>query len=112
MGNLISLKQGESKVVEFTVRVRRTLAVVDLSGTTLFLGVKRFKSDAAYLFTKVHSDFTMTEAASGTVSVLFSVDDTDQPAGLLVGELKVIFSATNVEKSDDLLINIELAVTS
>ena len=112
MGNLISLKQGESKEVNFSVRVKATLVPVDLSGSILFLGVKRSKSDASYLFSKSHSDFTVTDAPNGIVSVLFSESDTNQTPGLLIGELKVVFVSTNVEKSDDLWINIEQAVTS
>lgn len=111
MGNLISLKQGESKEVNFTIKVKSTLAPVDLTGATVFLGVKHSKSDSSYLFSKSHSDFTITTPSSGVISVLFSEEDTNQTPGLLVGELKVVFISTNVEKSDDLWINIEQAVT-
>ena len=68
MSSKIRLKQGEAKTITFTV-TRAYGQAVDLTGATLFLGVKRHKSDTAYIFSKVDADFDKTQQALGIVDV-------------------------------------------
>jgi len=107
----IKLKQGEAKTVTLTV-TDGFGRKVDLTGATLFLGVKRNKKDASYLFFKDHEDFDTVAAGWGQAGVLLSSEDTSQPSGRLTGELKVTFPNLEVVKSDDFWITIEEAVTS
>jgi hypothetical protein len=88
---------------------------VDLSGTTLFLGVKKRKGDAVYAFSKEDSAFDKAQAAQGIVSVFLADADTNQVPGPYAGELKVTFPGAppaTVEKSGDLALSIEQAVTT
>ncbi len=114
MAETITLKQGEAKKLDLTVTDEND-AAVDLSGTTLFLGVKKKKSDADYVIFKNHSAFDLSQAAQGIVSVFLGDTDTNQTPGPYVGELKVTFPGAppaTVEKSGDLTLSIERAVTA
>jgi hypothetical protein len=109
MANQVTLKQGEAKTL--TLTVREDGQAVDLSGATLFLGVKRYKSDTAYAFSKNDGDFNKVQAAQGMVSVFLTATDTNKEPGTYVGELKASFPGNVVEKSGDWLVLIEPAVT-
>jgi len=113
MAETITLKQGEAKKLNLTVTDENN-AAVDLSGTTLFLGVKKKKSDADYAISKNHSAFDLIQASQGIISVFLGDADTNQTPGPYVGELKVTFpgaAPATVEKSGDLAFSIERAVT-
>jgi len=112
MSKAVSLKQGEAKTMTLTVTDHG--AAVDLTGATLFLGVKRQKSEAQYTFAKQDADFDKGQAAQGTVTVFLTAADTAQTPGPYVGELKVTYpgSPDAVEKSTDLTLIIEEAVTA
>jgi hypothetical protein len=113
MAETITLKQGEAKLLTLTV-ADESGAAVNLTGCTLFLGVKRPKGED-YVFSKNHSDFDLSQVAQGIVSVFLGNTDTTQTPGPYVGELKVIFpgaAPVTVEKSVDLALTIERAVTS
>lgn len=113
MAETITLKQGEAKLLTLTVTDGRGTAV-DLSGCTLFLAVKQRKGEDS-TFAKIHSDFDLSQAAQGIISVFLDDADTNQPPGPYVGELKVTFPGAfpaTIEKSRDLALSIERAVTS
>jgi hypothetical protein len=110
MANSVSLKQGEAKTLKLTVTDRGE--AVDLTNATLFLGVKRQKSDAQYTFSKLDAAFDKGQAAQGKVSVFLAGADTTQIPGPYVGELKVTYPGTPtvIDKSSDLVLIIEEAV--
>lgn len=106
--SLVGIKQGESKSLILIVRDADGTAT-DLSDTTLSLGIKRSKSDSAYVIQKDDADFVKTQAALGIVTVLLTEIDTAL-AGQFIGELKVQFTGGNIEKSSDFKLTIEKAV--
>lgn len=109
----VTLKQGEAKRLTLTVTDANG-AAVDLTGCTLFLAAKSHKGDEGYAFSKEHSDFDVSQAAQGIVSVFLGATDTNQVPGLYVGELRVTFPGAppaTVEKSGDLTMIIKGAVT-
>ena len=106
----ITFKQGEAKTL--TLTITENGVPVDLSTATLELGVKRQKSDTTYVINKKDTDFDKTQAINGIVSVYISDQDTNQDPWAYVGELKVVFSASSIDKSADLTIIIEQAVTN
>jgi len=106
----VSFKQGEAKTLTITVTDEND-AVVDLSSATLFLGVKKRKADADYIFSKDDEDFDKSQVADGIVAVDLSAEDTAQDPWSYVGELKVTFADSSVDKSADLIISIEQAIT-
>ncbi len=113
MAEIITLKQGEAKLLTLTVTDENG-AAVNLSGCTLFLGVKSPKGED-YAFSKDHSAFDLDHADQGIISVFLGDTDTNQTPGPYVGELKVIFpgaAPNTVEKSSDLALTIERAVTA
>jgi hypothetical protein len=108
-----TIKQGEAKKLTLTV-TDETGAVVDLTGCTLFLAVKRHKGEGEYAFSKEHGAFDLSQAAQGIVSAFLEETDTLQTPGPYVGELQVTFPdapPATVEKSADLALTIERAVT-
>jgi hypothetical protein len=110
----VTLKQGEAKRLTLTVTNKDGTAV-DLTGSTLFMAAKSHKGDQVYAFSKEHSDFDLSQAAQGIVSVFLTATDTNQVPGPHVGELKVTFPGAppaTVEKSGDLTVIIEAAVTA
>ena len=104
----VSFKQGEAKTLTLTVTEGGT--AVDLSAATLEFAVKKRKSDTSYVIRKEDGDFDKTQAADGIVSVDLSAADTDQDPWSYIGELKVSFSASSIDKSADLTVVIEQAV--
>lgn len=110
MTKVLTFKQKEAKTLTLTVKEDGT--PVNLTGVELFLAVKRNKGDAEYAFSKEDDDFDKTNAANGVVSVLVSTTDLDQIAGPYVGELKVSYLDGTIDKSADLQIIINQAVTA
>lgn len=112
MAKFITVNQGEAK--NLTLTVTDNGAAVDLTTATLFLGVKRQKSDAAYIFSKDDEDFDKGQASAGVVRVFLSGADTAQTPGPYVGELKVSWpgNPARVDKSSNLVLIIEEAVTA
>lgn len=105
------MKQGEAKQLTMSI-VTTNATPVDLSGTTLFLGVKRRKKDTEYAFSHTHSSFNVTLATLGIVSVFLTTANTIQYQGNLVGELKIRYSTSpvQIEKSADFTLTIHEAV--
>lgn len=113
MAETITLKQGEAKLLTLTV-ADVSGAAVNLEGCTLFLGVRKPKGED-YAFSKDHSAFNLGQAGQGIVTVFLGDADTNQTPGPYVGELKIIFpgaAPNTVEKSRDLALSIERAVTA
>ena len=113
MSSKIRLKQGEAKTITLTVTRAYGMAV-DLTGATLFLGVKRHKKDTAYIFSKVDADFDKTQQALGIVTVGLSTTDTGQAEADYHGELECSWSGTvpMIDKSiNEIVISIERSVT-
>lgn len=104
-----TLKQGEGKNLKFTV-TDDDGNVVDITSATLTYTLKRKKKDTTPLIQKEDSDFDKTQATSGIARVPLSQTDTDLSPRIYVSELKVFFSATSVDKSQDILIIVEEAV--
>ena len=109
MGSKVSFKRGEAKHLTLTVQANG--AAVNLTGADLLLGVKKTKADSEFVLSKADQDFNKTQAGVGIVSVFLSSSDLDREAGLYVAELKVEFPDGTVDKSLDLALVIEPAVT-
>jgi hypothetical protein len=112
MAKAVTIKQGEAKTVTLTVTDQNDEAV-DLTSATLFLGVKRHKSDTQYIFSRLDAAFGKGQAAQGMVSVFLAEVDTTQTPGPYVGELKAVWpgAVPVIEKSGDITLIIEEAVT-
>ncbi len=104
----ITMKQGEGKTLVFTVSDAD--GVIDVSSATLTYTIKIKKSSVSYVLQKDHADFDVTNAATGIVKCTLSETDTDLSPRLYYSELKVWFSTTSVEKSRDILFNLERAI--
>ena len=104
------IKQGEAKTVTFTV-TDADGGAVDLSAATIFLGVKKDKSDTAYTFSHEDADFDKSQAANGIVSVNLTADDTDQPEATYIGELRCAWDGPVIKKSEDFFLQVKRAVT-
>ncbi|MBM4285827.1 MAG: hypothetical protein FJ128_11360 [Deltaproteobacteria bacterium] len=109
MIDMVTFKQKEAKTLTLTVKENGN--PVSLVGAVLFLGVKRTKGDAEYVFSKGDADFNKGQAAQGIVSVLLSTGDLTQEPGPYVGELKVSYPDGTIDKSADLTLVIKQAVT-
>lgn len=112
MATSITLKQGEAKTLRFVVTENG--AAVDLSGqdVTFFFGMKKKKSDTTYVVSKEDTSFTTTDADDGIITVILTATDTNQTPTTYIGELKIKFSDNSIDKSEDLTIKIDQAVTS
>ena len=97
----ISFKRKEAKTIRFTIKDANGDAV-PVDAATLTFGVKRLKSDPAYKIEKADGTFDKTLAASGIVTVPVSTADLDYSQDLYVGELKIHFSGSNIDKSADI----------
>jgi len=97
----VSFKRREAKTLRFTIKDKDG-NVLDVSSTTLTFGVKRLKSDLAFIIEKDNTDFDKTQAVDGIVDVDLSADDLDHDDDLYVGELKTYFSSSNIDKSVDI----------
>jgi hypothetical protein len=112
MAKLI-LKQGEAKTIRMTVK-DSSGAPVDLSEATLFLGVKKAKTDDQYAFSKEDAAFDKSRAAEGIVSLSLAAADTNQAEATYIGELRCSWPGPPevVDKSTDFFIQIRQAVTT
>ena len=113
MSSKIRLKQGEAKTITLTV-TRAYGEVVDLTGSTLFFGVKRNKKDTAYIFSRVDADFDKAQQALGIVKVNLLTTDTGQAEADYHGELECSWSGTvpMIDKSiNEIVISIVRSIT-
>lgn len=109
MGKTYSLKQGEGKRLVFTI-TKNGEAYNDLSGVnTLTFVMKKKKKDIETLIDKTKSDFSIE---ANVASLPFTAVETAGLApGLYVGELTLGISPEDTDKSADILIEIERAVS-
>lgn len=111
----IIVKQGEAKTITFTITDADGVAV-DVSAATLSFAMKGDRDDASVLVSKEDGDFGKAQAVSGIVTLPLDSDDTNQTIadGLtekeFIGELKIAFSASNTDLSDDITIKINKAI--
>jgi len=101
----VTIKQGEAKTLKFIVTNGG-----DLSATTVKFAAKRQKRDTTYVVEKADAAFDKSEAATSILYVPLSATDTNQTSGFYYGELKITFAADNIDKSADIIIEIEHAV--
>lgn len=103
----IRIKQGEQRRLFFTVRDAAG-KLVDLTDTELLF---RVRSNHQTVIEKPNNEFTRN--SQGVVSVLLTVTETNLPAGVYVGELRIDFQDADgtIEKSWDLSLEIIRAIT-
>jgi hypothetical protein len=106
----IEVKQGEAKTVRFTV-TNPAGAACDLSSAEMLFGVKEKFTDSAYTIEKRNADFNVAQAASGIISINLDSTNTEQTPGKYKAELKIRYTATNIDKSSVLDMRIRDAVT-
>jgi len=109
----LSIKQCEAKTIQFTI-TDSSADAVDVSASTMSFFVKKRKSDTALVIAKYStaSDFTVTSATAGIISCVLNATNTDQTPGRYVSELTLAWSATNIDKSTDLSVEITQKVSS
>lgn len=108
MATTIKIKQGEGKTIKFSVTDNN--GTVDISTATLTFTVKQKKGLTTSVISKIDIDFDKSEASSGIAYVDLSEEDTDLLPRIYIGELKVWWSTTLVEKSADIYVNVQQAV--
>lgn len=108
MAQNLTLKKKEAKTVTFTIKDADG-KVVDVTLTTMTFVVKENVRGSA-LITKNDSDFNKVQASSGIVSFVLDSTDTDRD-GHFMGELKIQFSTSNIDKSGTIDIEILKSLT-
>jgi len=103
------LKSGEAKEIVFTITDAASTSV-DVSSATVTFVMKRVGGGATSI-SKADTSFNKTNAGNGVISCVLTSTDTQLP-GRYVGELKINFNTNNVDKSRDIDILINEAVTS
>jgi len=103
----VELKQEEYKPATFTLTTR-TGAVADVSAAILTLTARK-KDSAVISFTILDAAMDKTDADVGIVIITFISSDiaTD---GNYVMELKAVYSATHIVKSDDITLLVKRAL--
>lgn len=82
--------QGESKLLPFLIKSKRTGRPLILTGASFLLHLKTNAKDLKPIISKGDSAFIKTVAASGQVSVLLTPSDTNQLAPwTYYGELRI-----------------------
>lgn len=107
----ITVKAGEAKTIRFSIKDKFGDGV-DVSTATLAFDVEDKADRTSYIFQKTDGDFDKTQAGIGLVTVPVSATDTNQDPGKYTGELKITFSASNIDKSVDIDFVIERSVTA
>lgn len=101
VNELVSFKRKEAKTIRFTIKDVAG-AAVDVSAATLTFGVKRRKDDPGYIVEKADGTFDKTDAVDGIVTVPLSATDLDHEQDDYIGELRIQFSGSNIDKSADI----------
>jgi hypothetical protein len=109
MSREIKLKRGEGKTLTFTIKNRRTGAVIPVTTATQTFTVSSVYGGTP-LIQKNDSDFTKTYAADGIVSVDLYINDTDITPYEYIAELKTHFSNSMSDKSRTIKFIISTAV--
>lgn len=106
----LTFKYKEAKTITVTIKNKDTGAVVDVSSATLTFEARPENGESSVI-TVADGAMGKGQAASGIVTIPFSSSNLDNPPGKYIGELKTQFSAANIDKSDNITIEIEGAVT-
>ena len=104
----LTMKQGEAKTITFTV-TDSDAAAVDCSSTTCSFQVVLTKG-ATPVITKADGDFDKTDAATGILTIDISDTESDITSQFYIGELGITFTASNIDKSEDIKFIIDEAV--
>jgi hypothetical protein len=100
--------------VELVVGEEKTITItyansLDVSGATMSFAAKADLDDSDTVFTKVHADFDMTNAATGVVT--FEMDDTDvTTAQTLIGQCTATFSGTSKDITEYITMRVKESV--
>lgn len=107
----IRVKQGEAREITFTIKNKATGVVINVADPILltYSGKTKLK-DTNTVFSKANSDFDKTDAATGIVKVTLTVTDLAN-VSIVLSELKVWTSDTNIKKSKTIVLEIEKAIT-
>lgn len=107
----IKVKQGEARDVTFTIRDKATQAVLNVADPVILTYSGKIKlKDTNTVFSIANGDLDKTDAATGivianlTAAMLANVS-------VVLTELKVWTSATNIKKSKTIVLEIERAIT-
>ena len=104
----INLKQGEQKVVAFTVT--EDSVAVDLTGAVLTWTVE--ECPGTDIITKADGDFDKTDEATGVVRItLLEADTLTIEPDTYAAELKIVLAGGNIEKSATQTVKIARAIT-
>jgi hypothetical protein len=91
--SLIEIPRGDGRVETFTV-TDAAGAVVNITGMTIRLMVKRTHSGSVLITKSVGSGVTITDGAGGVLTVTFAATETDDLAGKYVWDLEVTDGAS------------------
>jgi len=94
------MKQGEAKTITFTVTDSAS-AAVDCSSTTCTFTVVSDYGGTQFI-TKADGVFDKTNAATGILTIDISATDSNIPNKYYIGELKILFTSSNIDKSVDI----------
>ncbi len=93
----LTIKDKEAKTLTFTV-TDAAGDPVNLTGATLTFAIKEDIEDAEAVVTKADGTFGKANQVLGIVTVDLSADETHR-TGLHAGDLKIEFSASDIDKS-------------
>jgi hypothetical protein len=104
----VTVYRGEVKPITIVV-VNEVGRLVDLSGATLFLALKRHGDDSTSTILKHHAEFSMGAAVSGSISFTLSRADSAKLPGKMVGQIRAIISGKTIF-SNPFILNLESSV--
>jgi len=105
----LTFKQGEACLnIQFTITEGGS--PFDVSAATISMSVAPQTALGVPTFTKVDADFDKTNAASGIILVDLSADNL-ATAGSYSGDIKFLFAANNIRKTETFKVVIEDAIT-
>lgn len=114
MAKLAVIKQGEAKTLTLTITDEDTGEAVDLSGATLYLVVKRQKSDTTPILARLDAALGKGQAAVGIVTFAITKTESNIEPGPLYGELRMTWPGgpESIDKTKDFQIFIDTAVAA
>lgn len=106
----IKVKQAEAKNLRLYLTSKTDKTPIDLSTATLTFTVAKRGATPETLFTVTDSEIDKSGAVSGVIFVPLSSTNLNQTPGKYVAELKIYFSADNIDKSDNIDFIVERAI--
>ena len=110
MADEITLKQGEAKTVTLTYTDSDD-AAINVANDTFVAAARVNVKGGDDLFTVADGSFDKTNGATGIVTFPISSTNSNQDVGAYVLEIKKTASATDIDKSNDITMNIQEATT-